>query len=281
VKLFVLRGSKKHELTTIRVQDLPAFPNRRALLRLRTIIDRGGELRIRLDVEDRLYRDERVDVRRHLRRRGPAVAAAGVAVLLLAAAAYLLFVGIGPQEMPVPRTGGETGAAEEPRGAEPAEADAAEAAPAEPDAPATDAAAPADESAADAAPAPEPESTAEPPPEPETAAEPAERSVYFTPDSPVLTPQARERLTEIADRLSTYDEDTVIRIIGHTALAGTERGRYDLSLQRAENVFAFLESAGWQPQQDLTVQGVGGDEPVTRDPERQELNRRVEITATP
>ncbi|MFP4704723.1 MAG: hypothetical protein ACLFMV_07950, partial [Spirochaetaceae bacterium] len=83
VRLFVLRGSRSDELSRIDVRDLPRFSNRRALLRLRAAVDRNGELRLRLDVEGRLYHEERHDVRRYLRRRSGAVLAAAAVVLLL------------------------------------------------------------------------------------------------------------------------------------------------------------------------------------------------------
>ena len=70
-------------------------------------------------------------------------------------------------------------------------------------------------------------------------------------------------------------------ITGHTALAGTERGRYDLSEQRARTVYRYLQTAGWDAAGEVLVRGVGGEAPVTRDPERQELNRRVEIEVAP
>ena len=131
-----------------------------------------------------------------------------------------------------------------------------------------------DERAASEAPA---EAEAEPaPPE---AVEPAEWSVYFTPDSPVLTARARTRLADIAERLEDYPAEVTVRITGHTALAGTERGRYDLSEQRARNVYRYLQTEGWDTAGEVVIQGVGGEAPVTRDRDRQELNRRVEIEA--
>ncbi|MFW6223910.1 MAG: hypothetical protein ACOC4A_03375, partial [Spirochaetota bacterium] len=100
VRLYVLRGNKRTELTTLDVRNLPAFPNRRALLRLRSTVDRAGELRLRLDVENRLYHDERIDVRPYMRRSRAAVAAAAVGLVLLLAAGAFLMLGALP--------GGET-----------------------------------------------------------------------------------------------------------------------------------------------------------------------------
>ena len=314
VRLYVLRGTKRTELTTMDVRNLPAFPNRRALLRLRSTVDHAGELRLRLDVEDRLYHDERVDVRPYIRRSRTAVAAAALGlILLLAAAAFLALGGLPAGDTTAP-------AAEAPVSEETAD-ETPEPAPAEtapPDEPAPEAAAegretpPADDTGtaaaasddaatepgrgqqtggegatADRATTAEPadgavteapaEAEAEPAP-PETV-EPAEWSVYFTPDSPVLTARARTRLADIAERLEDYPDEVTVRITGHTALAGTERGRYDLSEQRARNVYRYLQTEGWDTAGEVVIQGVGGEAPVTRDRDRQELNRRVEIEA--
>jgi outer membrane protein OmpA-like peptidoglycan-associated protein len=302
VRLYVLRGTKRTELATMDVRNLPAFPNRRALLRLRSTVDRAGELRLRLDVEDRLYHDERIDVRRYVRRgRAAVAAAAGGMILLLAAGAFLLLRGL---------PGGDTGApvAEAPATEQPApapEASPDDAAPqdepAAGDAAATDGTAGERGAAATAGDADpggerdgEPEAgsatdgaaAAEPPepeaePAPPEAVEPAEWSVYFTPDSAVLTARARTRLAEIARALADYPSEVTVSITGHTALAGTERGRYDLSEQRARAVYRYLQTAGWNAAGEVLVRGVGGEAPVTRDPERQELNRRVEIEVAP
>jgi outer membrane protein OmpA-like peptidoglycan-associated protein len=267
VRLYVLRGSKRHELVTIDVRDLPVFPNRRALLRLRTAVDRTGELRIRLDVEDRLYREERFDARPFMRR-SPLAVAAVVLLALLIGAGVLYALWPRPDTGP-PVAAPDTGAAADPS----ADDDAAD------DGGGTPGDAGTDEAPAAREPQPEPQPAAEP--EPQPAAEPAEWAVYFRPDSPVLNPQARSRLADIAAELAAYGAEATVTIIGHTALAGTERGRYDLSRERARNVRAFLRAQGWDADQQVQVSGVGGEQPVTRDPDRQQLNRRVEITVTP
>ncbi|NBB90335.1 MAG: OmpA family protein [Spirochaetes bacterium] len=297
VRLYVLRGTKRTELTTMDVRNLPAFPNRRALLRLRSTVDHAGELRLRLDVEDRLYHDERVDVRPYIRRSRTAVAAAALGlILLLAAVAFLVFGGLPGGETTAPvaetpvseETAREETAPDETTTDEtaPREEPAAEAAAEGRQTPpagetGTDDAAPAGAAAEDDAATEEADGRAEAEPEPVSpqAVEPAEWSVYFTPDSPVLTARARTRLSDIAERLEDYPAEVTVRITGHTALAGTERGRYDLSEQRARNVYRYLQTAGWDPGGEVDIRGIGGEAPVTRDRERQELNRRVEIEA--
>lgn len=109
----------------------------------------------------------------------------------------------------------------------------------------------------------------EPPPEQEYV-------VYFEPDNTTLTPAARRELAEIAQQLQRRPEAEV-RIVGHTALFGTEEGRIEISRGRAENVFQFLRAQGWQPAAEATVAWEGSTDPVTRDRDEQRLNRRVEI----
>jgi outer membrane protein OmpA-like peptidoglycan-associated protein len=284
VKLFVLQDDHSRPLTTIDVRDLPAFPNRRALLRLTTRVERSGELVVRLDVEGRLYREERVDVRPYLRRSGRRAAAAIIAFLLIAAG-VLYFALQGPSDAPlVGRAERDAEAAEQPAEAadQPAEAadQPAEVPGQEPrlepgDA---DAAPAAGDGASDGA---TPEGRAPEADEPPEAPPPSDWTVYFFPDSPRLTDATRDRLADVAEELERYSVDATVTIVGHTALAGTEAGREDLSRDRAQNVYRFLQAQGWAAEQEAVVRGVAGRDPVTRDPERQELNRRVEIRVEP
>jgi outer membrane protein OmpA-like peptidoglycan-associated protein len=114
---------------------------------------------------------------------------------------------------------------------------------------------------------------AAPPPEAET--------VYFGPNSSLLTRSARDRLSSLAEELVGYRQ-LRISIRGHCALYGTEQGRIELSNERANTVEQYLleraEGLGQDPS-GWTVEstGLGGKEPVTRDEDRQNLNRRVEI----
>jgi len=100
-------------------------------------------------------------------------------------------------------------------------------------------------------------------------------TVYFQPDVATLTGEARELLDGLLPGLRA---DIRWVFTGHCALAGTERGRRDLSVERAEAVYAYLLEKGWDPEEEPVVAGVGGAQPVTTDPARQYLNRRVEIT---
>ena len=97
--------------------------------------------------------------------------------------------------------------------------------------------------------------------------------VYFSPNSARLSEAARQQLITLAGHLNDTDN---LDISGHCANYGSEVGQKTLSLARANTVAAFLKSR----KPSLSVAGIVGygvSRPVTRDPERQELNRRVEI----
>ncbi len=107
-----------------------------------------------------------------------------------------------------------------------------------------------------------------------------EERVYFGPDNAELTPEAQSQLRETAKKLIEHPDER-IHIYGHCALYGTERGRITLSKQRALEVAEFLRSRGWDPDQEPVIHAMGGNRPVTKDKEKQHLNRRVEILVTP
>ena len=145
--------------------------------------------------------------------------------------------------------------------------------------------APVSETIAQSPPAPPPEPSLEP----ASASLPAERSevavpstlrlsVYFLPDDAALLPETRNLL----DRLLASLGDAGgwrIEITGHCAIAGTEKGRIDLSLKRAHEVSVYLKAGGLSPETEPAVTGVGAARPVTLDPGLQHLNRRTEISA--
>lgn len=107
-----------------------------------------------------------------------------------------------------------------------------------------------------------------------------ETQVYFQPDTARLTDAAKKSLDKTADLLKEHPEVRV-GIYGHCALYGTEKGRIELSMQRAEQVVEYLRSRGWKPEHEALVQALGGSRPVTRDSDSQHLNRRVEIIVPP
>ena len=100
--------------------------------------------------------------------------------------------------------------------------------------------------------------------------------VYFRPDSAQITAHAAQELRAFAAQLPTTPA-TYSRISGHAALAGPPAGRLPLSRQRAEAVSAKLLTAGVQLGSDVQVRGFGAEQPLTRNPELQDENRRVEV----
>lgn len=106
------------------------------------------------------------------------------------------------------------------------------------------------------------------------------RTIYFDPDSTILTRRAQSELQEIARILEERD-DVQVEIIGHCALYGTEEGRAEISRLRAVNTEEYLRSQGWTPDSAPAVSGSGAREPVTRVKDEQYRNRRVEIITVP
>lgn len=104
--------------------------------------------------------------------------------------------------------------------------------------------------------------------------------IYFEPDRIRLTEEARSTLRSVADRLPEAKE-SVVRIVGHTALFGTEEGRFEISRGRAERVYEFLLQLAWEPETTPTVAWEASQDPVTLDRDEQWRNRRVEIEVGP
>jgi len=100
--------------------------------------------------------------------------------------------------------------------------------------------------------------------------------VYFKPSRAFVSIPMKEKLDSILPLLSGNSNKSV-KITGHCALYGTEKGRFKLSVSRAKNVYEYLRSVGWKPNKKPQVLGMGGEKPVTEDPDNQYLNRRVEI----
>jgi outer membrane protein OmpA-like peptidoglycan-associated protein len=109
--------------------------------------------------------------------------------------------------------------------------------------------------------------------------EQTEWTVYFGPDSAELTGDAREALREIAGTLRRAEGSLILE--GHCALFGTEQGRERLSRARAQTVRQFLLQEDLSLAEDSRVEAAAGREPVTEDPGRQQLNRRVELSFEP
>jgi outer membrane protein OmpA-like peptidoglycan-associated protein len=100
----------------------------------------------------------------------------------------------------------------------------------------------------------------------------------FVADSAELQESEKEKLQEIAQILIQVP-GRKIRIVGHTALAGTEEGRITLSLERAQAVASYFVSLGARQDSEITTMGYGAEQPIADNATAagMERNRRVEI----
>jgi outer membrane protein OmpA-like peptidoglycan-associated protein len=104
-------------------------------------------------------------------------------------------------------------------------------------------------------------------------------NIQFDPDSAVLRPGERPKLDRIAEILMKYPNRDIL-VGGHTALAGTEAGRLQLSLERAGAVADYLLGKNVRTPERVVIRGYGAERPVAdnRTEEGMRRNRRVEIT---
>ena len=101
-------------------------------------------------------------------------------------------------------------------------------------------------------------------------------TIYFNPDSDVLTPDSRVKLQAVSERLKQHP-DGMVTIAGHCALYGTESGRISLSKERAQTVASYLRGQTWKPEEGPELEWYGAKRYLTDDRDMQHLNRRVEI----
>lgn len=104
-------------------------------------------------------------------------------------------------------------------------------------------------------------------------------NILFPPDSDFLRDSEKEKLRGVAEILRRYPERDIL-IGGHTALAGTERGRQQLSESRAAAVANYLLELGVRERDQMILRGFGATEPVADNSTEagRRRNRRVEIT---
>lgn len=279
VKVFLVMPGKKVLLKEFDLTHLPPKPAGPPRFVLQCVYDGGYFLTVELQVDGKPFGSERISLKAYLRRRRflPLLLAAAAAAALLAAL-LLLPRGCGraagtAEEQPVSRT-----AVSASRPVEKPETPTATPAPAPKPEPATPPPPPASEPEP-AAPVPVNSETAS-----EAAADPAvekvsrELVIYFLPNDTSLTGEAERQLAGFADAISGW-RSVSLTIEGHCALSGTGEGREELSRERAEKSAAFLVRTGAAAASSIRTAWYAGERPVTRDPDRQELNRRVEISA--
>ncbi len=104
-------------------------------------------------------------------------------------------------------------------------------------------------------------------------------NVQFAADSAVLRDSERAKLDRLAEILRRYGEYDIL-VTGHTALAGTEAGRLQLSRERADSVAEYLLELGVRELDQILTRGFGADRPVADNATEagRRRNRRVELT---
>lgn len=104
-------------------------------------------------------------------------------------------------------------------------------------------------------------------------------NIQFEADSAVLRQSEKNKLNKIAQILKEFPDHDLL-ISGHTALAGTEDSRMQLSLQRAKSVADFLVSIGVKDAYHVFTRGYGAQKPAASNATAEGMakNRRVEIT---
>jgi outer membrane protein OmpA-like peptidoglycan-associated protein len=105
------------------------------------------------------------------------------------------------------------------------------------------------------------------------------QNIQFVADSAVLMDSEKGKLDEVAAVLKGVPGRPIL-VEGHTALAGTEEGRLQTSIDRAQAVAAYLVEQGARTVREITVRGHGAEKPIASNDtdEGMALNRRVEIT---
>lgn len=244
IRLFVTAagaGGEHRLLTSLEIRSLARYGRSKPSILLRLRVGRGGTLSATVVVEGRVALKRKLDVSAHLEPGSSRFPWAAAAAIL----ALLLLAGLGGTLLL--------------RSMRPEPVAISDRAPAV------------------LRPAAEP---VRPTPPAAVAVEEQHWTVYFSPDSAELTAAARRELQAIAAQLSGYPAEGVqIEIDGHCAPAGWERGRLQLSHDRAGAVARFLTAAG-APEPD-EVRGYSSDRPIAHDPDRLHLNRRVEISVSP
>ncbi len=105
--------------------------------------------------------------------------------------------------------------------------------------------------------------------------------ILFTTAGAELSAENRALLDQAVQTLRTREDIVRVRIEGHTDTRGRDANNAELSLQRAEQVKAYLISQG-VPAQMLETAGYGAQRPLVIEgnyEENRAQNRRVEFSA--
>ncbi|WP_041610979.1 OmpA family protein [Treponema primitia] len=104
-------------------------------------------------------------------------------------------------------------------------------------------------------------------------------NVQFQAESAALLGTEQTKLDKIAEILRRYPDRDIL-VGGHTAMAGTEEGRAQLSRERAASVAEYLIGKKVRAPERVVVRGYGAEQPLGDNgtEEGRRKNRRVEIT---
>ena len=104
-------------------------------------------------------------------------------------------------------------------------------------------------------------------------------NIQFVADTANMLPGEQAKLDKLAAILLRYPDRDIL-VGGHTALAGPEAGRMQLSLERATVIAGYLIAHNVRPSERIVVRGFGAEKPIAdnRTEEGRQKNRRVEIT---
>lgn len=115
------------------------------------------------------------------------------------------------------------------------------------------------------------------------APQPGEPAIIigFNPGKPALTPQAKEGLLNIFNKMSA-NQSLDVKIDGHADNSGKPEKNIVLSVERAKFVKDYLVQLGVADKR-VIIQGYGSTKPIADNAtkEGQAQNRRVEITLIP
>ena len=104
-------------------------------------------------------------------------------------------------------------------------------------------------------------------------------NIEFIADTALMLPGEEDKLKKLAEILLRYPERDIL-VGGHTALAGPESGRMQLSIERAAIIADYLIVHNVRPRDRVVVRGYGAEMPIAdnRSEAGRQKNRRVEIT---
>ncbi len=104
-------------------------------------------------------------------------------------------------------------------------------------------------------------------------------NMQFEAESARLPRSANNQLEQVKLLLENLPRNNLL-ISGHTALAGSEGGRQELSEQRAQVVADYLAREGIRGQDEMQILGFGASDPLAPNTTEANMakNRRVEIT---